>query len=192
MSGGHALEGRRVMLRKSPALSPLPWQSSGKDLATAQKNMNLKTCLLAAAFIWGLRVPPATAEIFRDHFNRPEMDLRAAPNWAVADGAYYGYLTRQGRAVSVYAPLVGAGAISQHQYGTTKRTWIGTTGARASPPLSTHTPRGLTQKRQGRLAQGRMWRQPVRHMKPLSRRRVTHSVTWRTYPPAHSGEPCFS
>ena len=78
--------------------------------------MNLKTCLLAAAFIWGLRVPPATAEIFRDHFNRPEMDLRAAPNWAVADGAYYGYLTRQGRAVSVYAPLVGAGAISIDRY----------------------------------------------------------------------------
>jgi hypothetical protein len=58
----------------------------------------------------------SSAEIYRDDFNRADMDLRASPNWAVAHGAYYGYQTLANRLVSVYAPLVGPEAIGADKF----------------------------------------------------------------------------
>ena len=58
----------------------------------------------------------AAAEIHRDHFDHAGFDLRSRPQWGVADGAYYGYRMQGGRLVSVYTPVVGAGAICADQY----------------------------------------------------------------------------
>ncbi|MBB75506.1 MAG: hypothetical protein CMJ75_13450 [Planctomycetaceae bacterium] len=58
----------------------------------------------------------AGAEIHRDHFDAAGFDLRTRPQWDVADGAYYGYRMQDKRLVSVYAPVVGAGAISADRY----------------------------------------------------------------------------
>ena len=59
---------------------------------------------------------PALAEIYRDDFNRPDMELRASPHWALAHGAYYGYQARGSRLLSAYAPIVGPGAISADKF----------------------------------------------------------------------------
>lgn len=58
----------------------------------------------------------AAAEIHRDHFDESGFDLRSRPHWDVADGAYYGYRVQGKRLVSVYAPVVGVGAISADKF----------------------------------------------------------------------------
>ncbi|MEE3373414.1 MAG: hypothetical protein VX346_29020 [Planctomycetota bacterium] len=58
----------------------------------------------------------AAAEIHRDHFDASGFDLRTSPHWDVADGAYYGYRMQGKLLVSVYAPVVGGGAISADRY----------------------------------------------------------------------------
>ena len=58
----------------------------------------------------------SSADIYRDDFNRVDMDLRTSPHWGVAHGAYYGYRTSANRLVSVYAPMVGPEAIGADKF----------------------------------------------------------------------------
>ena len=77
-----------------------------------QKNLLRTGCVATIILLTSV----AAAEIHRDHFDESGFDLRTRPHWDVADGAYYGYRVQGKRLVSVYAPVVGVGAISADKF----------------------------------------------------------------------------
>ena len=77
-----------------------------------QTNLLTTGCVAAITLLTSV----AAAEIHRDHFDESGFDLRTRPQWDVADGAYYGYRMQDKRLLSVYAPVVGVGAISADKF----------------------------------------------------------------------------
>ena len=99
-----------------------PPRGPSQPLGDLPQNRRINFCRTARVILVYLAISLAalsgdsSAEIYRDDFNRADMDLRASPHWSVAHGAYYGYRTSANRLVSVYAPMVGPEAIGADKF----------------------------------------------------------------------------